>query len=400
MQRFLGVLVVAGVIGLARDAAPQSAPAVDVRTFTPSVDPRAGLVLEPSSTPGPWAFAAGAFLGFENDPVTLRASSSNAVVARPLEDAVDLDVVASMGLFRWGLLGVRAPFALAEVGSAGLPSGVLARGQVPPAAVGDVAFDAKATLIASPEGGFGLAALGEVGVPSGARSSFLADEGATVTGRLVADVATRAGSVAASVGYEGRTVHVVWPNPGGVVFGNAIPWAIGAEVRPSSLPYVRALDPAARQTWEIAFHGALPGGPVLPFGAGRAGSAEESPALVGVSDRVGLGHYRDAFAVAGVDVGLDGAVGVPTVRIILGFGFRFVDHDRDRDGIPDDADRCPDLAEDRDGFEDADGCPEADNDQDGVVDAEDACPNVAGARSSDPSKNGCPPDERPAEPRR
>ena len=48
--------------------------------------------------------------------------------------------------------------------------------------------------------------------------------------------------------------------------------------------------------------------------------------------------------------------------------------DADRDGIADDADQCPDQAEDRDGFKDEDGCPEPDNDEDGILDADDVCP--------------------------
>jgi len=90
--------------------------------------------------------------------------------------------------------------------------------------------------------------------------------------------------------------------------------------------------------------------------------------------------------------------------------------DADGDGIPDDLDRCPNQPEDRDGFQDEDGCPEPDNDGDGIVDSkdkcpnnpgplatagcpdgdgdgvadwEDACPKVPGVRSSDPAKNGC-----------
>jgi hypothetical protein len=150
------------------------------------------------------------------------------------------------------------------------------------------------------------------------------------------------------------------------------------------------MDPERRQTWEVALHGSLPGGPTGPFGLGAPGSAAESPALLGLSDRIALGHYRDGFVLAGVDVGLDHAVGVPSFRAILGMGFTFKSHDLDSDGVPDDKDQCPTLPEDRDGFEDADGCPDADNDNDGVVDADDACPNVPGVRSPDPRKNGCP----------
>lgn len=43
--------------------------------------------------------------------------------------------------------------------------------------------------------------------------------------------------------------------------------------------------------------------------------------------------------------------------------------DADADAVPDAADRCPDEPEDRDGFEDEDGCVDRDNDGDGVLDA-------------------------------
>jgi outer membrane protein OmpA-like peptidoglycan-associated protein len=63
-----------------------------------------------------------------------------------------------------------------------------------------------------------------------------------------------------------------------------------------------------------------------------------------------------------------------------------VSKDTDGDGIPDDIDRCPLDPEDKDGFQDEDGCPDADNDNDGIVDRMDACPNNPG-----PIENrGCP----------
>src|SRR5215813_3660857 len=54
------------------------------------------------------------------------------------------------------------------------------------------------------------------------------------------------------------------------------------------------------------------------------------------------------------------------------------DPDNDRDGIPDPNDKCPTEPEDKDGFEDEDGCPDKDNDKDGVLDAADKCPNEPG----------------------
>jgi outer membrane protein OmpA-like peptidoglycan-associated protein len=64
--------------------------------------------------------------------------------------------------------------------------------------------------------------------------------------------------------------------------------------------------------------------------------------------------------------------------------------DRDRDGIPDESDKCPDQPEDKDGIDDLDGCPEDDFDKDGVPDASDKCPREPGQPSADPEKNGCP----------
>ncbi|MFN7133551.1 MAG: OmpA family protein, partial [Myxococcales bacterium] len=64
--------------------------------------------------------------------------------------------------------------------------------------------------------------------------------------------------------------------------------------------------------------------------------------------------------------------------------------DRDGDGIFDHQDKCPDDPEDKDGFEDEDGCPDLDNDKDGIPDTQDACPVEPGVADPDPKKNGCP----------
>ncbi|MDX2015140.1 MAG: OmpA family protein [Myxococcaceae bacterium] len=64
--------------------------------------------------------------------------------------------------------------------------------------------------------------------------------------------------------------------------------------------------------------------------------------------------------------------------------------DSDADGITDDADRCPLDAEDRDGFEDEDGCPELDDDGDGIADAKDRCPAAAETFNGFEDADGCP----------
>jgi hypothetical protein len=69
-------------------------------------------------------------------------------------------------------------------------------------------------------------------------------------------------------------------------------------------------------------------------------------------------------------------------------------YDADGDGLPDRADRCPRVAEDRDGFADTDGCPDPDNDADTVADTEDVCPDRPEDRDGVMDRDGCPdPDD-------
>ncbi len=64
--------------------------------------------------------------------------------------------------------------------------------------------------------------------------------------------------------------------------------------------------------------------------------------------------------------------------------------DRDKDGILDDNDQCPDDPEDKDGFQDEDGCPDPDNDQDGLLDEDDKCPDEPEDKDEFQDEDGCP----------
>jgi hypothetical protein len=65
-------------------------------------------------------------------------------------------------------------------------------------------------------------------------------------------------------------------------------------------------------------------------------------------------------------------------------------NDRDGDGIPDSVDGCPEDPEDKDGFQDEDGCTDRDNDGDGIADADDACPNEPEDKDGFQDSDGCP----------
>ncbi len=67
-----------------------------------------------------------------------------------------------------------------------------------------------------------------------------------------------------------------------------------------------------------------------------------------------------------------------------------VEADADADGVTGEADKCPQEAEDKDGFQDEDGCPDADNDQDGIGDATDKCGAEPEDKDNFQDEDGCP----------
>ena len=96
----------------------------------------------------------------------------------------------------------------------------------------------------------------------------------------------------------------------------------------------------------------------------------------------------------GGSTGVTDGYGAPDWRVFAMLGYTMpaddTPPDADGDGIPDELDKCPNEAEDFDGFEDEDGCPDPDNDGDGILDVDDKCPNDAGP----PENQGCPDPDR------
>ncbi len=100
---------------------------------------------------------------------------------------------------------------------------------------------------------------------------------------------------------------------------------------------------------------------------------------------------RNSFLSFGAGRGLMPSEGAnPDARAFIGIVFEPNIGDRDGDGIKDDADKCPDSAEDVDGYQDEDGCPDPDNDRDGIDDVDDKCPDTPEDFDGDKDDDGCP----------
>ena len=105
--------------------------------------------------------------------------------------------------------------------------------------------------------------------------------------------------------------------------------------------------------------------------------------------RLARGAWRVFGAVGGA---MTSGYGAAQVRLMAGLRFDpgLLANDADGDGLDDRDDRCPKEAEDKDGFQDSDGCPDPDNDGDGVPDSVDRCPLVPEDRDGRHDGDGCP----------
>jgi hypothetical protein len=176
-----------------REARAEPAPSIDTRTFRPPTDPRAGLVLEPATTPGPWLWNAGVFVDYARDPVALRGGSDNHVLGHPLADRIGADLVFDIGLGDRAAVAVDVPFSVWQDGtpSSGFGSSVVEGGKVTTAALGDVAITAKATILSNDRKGVaigpGLAARSTVTLPTGDPGSFAGEGALTASAELLAE---------------------------------------------------------------------------------------------------------------------------------------------------------------------------------------------------------------------
>ncbi len=136
-------------------------------------------------------------------------------------------------------------------------------------------------------------------------------------------------------------------------------------------------------------------------GGARTGSLTRALTHAGVGYEVGLGEERLGVgpALSWLHVFQPDHELRPADANILALGIHVswqpaaapeAPRDRDRDGLLDPVDRCPLDPEDKDGFEDEDGCPEPDNDKDGILDPKDKCPNEPEDKDGFQDEDGCP----------
>jgi OmpA-OmpF porin, OOP family len=371
----------------------------DVQAFRPVGTPRDLVIVSQSRPMGDYdpsrpleldksiAVSGGAFFNLALDPLVLVAAGTHSKAVSVVGNRLQLDAMASVGLFGWAELGVDMPLVLAQAGDNLEAIGT--EGFIQSFTPGDLRLNGKVAVPylrrSKPEdAGFGAALTFGMGLPTGLQEAFASDGAVTGNLGLILDYRFESGALLAlNTG--------LWLRPdyefAGVQWGSSATFGLGAE-----LPLIRG--------WGINAVGMLSGSTPLK-------KLPEDPRQIPAELLVGLRWYNTALGLH-VTVGGGGGCGcsltAPTMRLFTSILWapgpetaaikRYIDPpeppppppppvDPDGDSVIGEGDRCPASA----GPVENGGCPDTDQDSDGVVDRLDRCiTHPAGPRG----REGCP----------
>ena len=310
---------------------------------------------------------------YAHNPLVLKHTSDDSTVSSIVSNQLFLHLNANLALWNRLALNIDVPVALLQDGDSSSASGSAISAPTK-AQFGDLRAGARLRLVGGYHDIFQLAVGGYVWFPTGG-DGFVSDKKVRGLPQLI-------------VG--GRGDRVVWT------------LAAGPELRPTQT--FANVEQGTMLSWGGGIGFLL--GEKRHFQIGPEFSAALT--LGDVNKRTSNAEilldarYRvvdDLEIGLGVGPGLSSGIGTPDVRGVLMIAYTPEQKkpvlDRDKDGIPDSVDACPDVAGLPSDDATKNGCPPvapppSDRDKDGILDKDDACPDVPGVPSSDKAKNGCP----------
>lgn len=353
---------------LAWSTAARAQRALEVDRFHPALDETGFVGVQGTRTPGSERVHLGWFTTYAS---ALLEAEQNGETFTLVDDRVTTHLSAEFGL------GGRAAVALV------LPAILHQRGvrlsadepKLLPIALGDPRVGARYRVLGDDadredrhRDGPGLALAAEAALPAGDDDTYAGERATRIETRLLGDFQLLGAGLGASVGWRHR-------------FRRAYP-----------------VDPALSDTSlhdEFLFGAGLklPIPPLYPLvavaelrGATDFASRHTTAIEGDLGARIGLG---EVVLLATAGTGLTGGIGAPGFRAIIGVWFAPAPDDADADGVLDADDGCPYLPEDRDGFQDHDGCPDPDDDNDLIPDTDDLCPREEALEGRDEDEDGC-----------
>ncbi|WP_158501810.1 Ig-like domain-containing protein [Vitiosangium sp. GDMCC 1.1324] len=386
-----GLLGLLGVLSApAADAqAPTPSPlsqSIDVQRYKPGPGATDILGVHGAKVDGHLGWHLGASINYASNPLGFLDPRQNDFIYSIVAHQVTLDLMGSISLWNRFELGVALPltYQSSESGASVMPA---FKNGVNGAGLGDLRLVPKAHLLTA--GGFDLGLVVPVLLPSAGGQGFRGGSGVSARPQLIAEWGNSKGlRLVANLGANLQGEQQVR----NLRTGTELMYAVGAQV-----PFTEKLALRANLAGALGLNDQDMEGRPLEL-------------LAAVQYRITPG----LAAHVGGGPGLTRGYGTPGFRVFAGLdwtqpGERAPEPvappppvDTDGDGIAtgtgttDVQDKCPNEAEDKDGFQDDDGCPDPDNDGDGILDVQDKCPNDAETVNGFEDADGCP-DKAPVD---
>jgi outer membrane protein OmpA-like peptidoglycan-associated protein len=340
----------------------------------------------PHLVPSAWALVS-----YANDPLVFRNNSGEQVGDAIVANQVNAEIAAAIGLFDRFEIGVVAP-AYYMNGGGFDGKGLTAFG------TGDLRLLAKVLLTPWNDGfvaSFRLASdiipIAQLLTSNPTAGALAGDALPNVTPAFSVGFNSQYVRFGADVGMQLRFPRKIQGDD--LVIGSAVTYGVGAEV--GLVP--KTLFLTADVNGRAALAGLGSDRNRFPLEADLAVKYFVGPIMLMVGG--GSGLIPDYGAP---DFRVFGAVGwfdrpapkeEPVVEPKKDEPKKAERKDTDGDGLFDDEDECPNDPEDKDTFEDDDGCPEPDNDKDGIADVDDKCPMEPEDIDRWEDTDGCPEDD-------
>ncbi len=345
---------------------------VDAQTWWPAAGPADHVGLRSASVSPSGAVGFGLLAHAMRLPLTL-TPQANPGDRRPAVDyAISTDFLWSVGILNRFQLSAAIPVVLAQSGEGARAvsgSGAAALGDT---ALRDIRVELSWAIVrrerVADASGIGLRLDLGAAIPFGDDKGFNGSGGPTFAPMVVVDWRSRYLTATANLGARIRQTSTI----ADLAVGSVGVLGAGLAVRPIqrlgiTAEYLTTVSLVTRDGFNTTFTQEL---------------------FAGV--RYATDEARDIELIAGGAAPLTTAPLVPAWRALVGVSYAPRGYDTDRDGIVDADDRCRTQAEDRDEFEDDDGCPDPDNDSDGVLDTSDRCRDEPEDVDNHEDNDGCP----------
>lgn len=364
----LGALLLAT---LARPVAAEEGFALDRFDPAPAGDRQFGVPT--AAVNGDGVLHLGVLGDYAYNPLVLTRAKGQPEVGAVVSDQLVLHLGGTYALWNRLALHVDVPFAVYQAGDDPV-KGTEPFASPSDAVLGDVRVGFRLGLFGKPGSMLQASLGGSLWLPTGDQAQYMSDGSLRGMPQLV---------------LGGDSDRLLWS------------FAVGAELR-GSRPYDDAgLGSIIRTS---AGFGVKMGedrnvtlGPELNLGISTEDTRKKNTnaeLLLGARYR----FRRDFEVGGGFGPGLSGGYGTPDVRAVAMVGYSPDPRpsDRDRDGVIDIKDHCPEAAVQGEADPQKPGCTKPpsppDRDKDGLADGADACPDMLGVAHAKPERNGCPSD--------